>query len=400
MSGVLSGKALIERFTALDQFLFQHRALWRANPFYHLQLAWEQDFPQLAHFLRTRSLAQAEQGFSAPDLHLAAKPFPGLLSKAQTLNRIGCYPKTVLAARPERLMRDVPGRKWQQIQAFAESIQPTANAWLDWCAGKGHLGRFLAYPNGKLSCLEYDPVLVVAGQQLSQRAGLTATHIKQDVMDAGVTQHLHTEQCAVALHACGDLHCQLITQAAKQQVRQLAIAPCCYNRTCQHHYQALSQLAQNSLLQLSKDELGLPLQSTVTAGQREINQRNQSMAWRLAFDLLQRQITGNNQYLPTPSLPGEWWKKDFALWCLDLAKLKGIDIAGFTAWAKLEQQGWQRLAQVRNLELVRKLFQRPLELWLVLDRAVYLQEQGYCVELAEFCAESLTPRNLLIRAQR
>ena len=55
---------------------------------------------------------------------------------------------------------------------------------------------------------------------------------------------------------------------------------------------------------------------------------------------------------------------------------------------------------MRNLELVRGLFRRPMELWLVLDRALYLSERGYEVQLGEFCDSHLTPRNLMLLAQR
>ena len=67
-------------------------------------------------------------------------------------------------------------------------------------------------------------------------------------------------------------------------------------------------------------------------------------------------------------------------------------------WDALEQRGWQRLAEVRNLELVAGLFRRPLELWLVIERALYLKEAGYSVSLGEFCEAELTPRNLLLLA--
>ncbi len=52
------------------------------------------------------------------------------------------------------------------------------------------------------------------------------------------------------------------------------------------------------------------------------------------------------------------------------------------------------------MELVRHLFRRPLEIWLALDRALFLEEQGYEVELGAFCDKPMTPRNLLIRAVR
>ena len=43
---------------------------------------------------------------------------------------------------------------------------------------------------------------------------------------------------------------------------------------------------------------------------------------------------------------------------------------------------------------------RTLELWLLLDRALYLQEQGYHVKLGTFCDYQLSPRNLLLLAER
>ena len=59
-------------------------------------------------------------------------------------------------------------------------------------------------------------------------------------------------------------------------------------------------------------------------------------------------------------------------------------------WDRLEAQGRERLAQVRNLELLRALFRRPLEVWLLLDRALFLQERGY-MQAGRFCEHRLTP---------
>src|SRR5690606_13241343 len=126
--------------------------------------------------------------------------------------------------------------------------------------------------------------------------------------------------------------------------------------------------------------------------------RDQSMARRLAFDLLQRELRGRDDYLPTPSLPSAWLSKPFEQYCRDLAELRRLPAPGQRDWSALEAAGWQRLAQVRNLELVRNLFRRPLELWLVL--AVFLAENGYRVRVGQFCEYRLTPRNLLLLAER
>lgn len=399
---ILTGPALAERFHALDQFLAEHQALWRPKPFTHLELPWEAEHPELARWLRARSLEQAEAAHNHPELLDAPAPFPELARQALALSNVGEHPARPLEAVNPRLNVDVPGRKWQQIEAFASRLQfqrpPTH--WLDWCSGKGHLGRLLAQSGQQLTCLEHDPHLVSDGQRLSDRLQLPAQHLQQDVLAANAAGQLHGEHSPVALHACGDLHVRLMQLASTNGCRQLAIAPCCYNRIVSEHYQPLSAQARQSQLQLSLDDLRLPLYETVTAGQRQRRQRDQSMAWRLGFDLLQRQLTGSEHYLPTPSLPVSWLEKSFAEYCQGLAQKKGLELPSTVAWGALEAQGWQRLAEVRNLELLRSLFRRPVELWLVLDRALYLAEQGYQVRLGTFCQHQLTPRNLLLLAER
>ncbi|VVO30384.1 methyltransferase [Pseudomonas fluorescens] len=399
---VLTGEDLLARFTALDAFLVEHQALWKPRPFTHLQLPWEASYPELALWLRERSLEEAENSHNQPCLLDAPQPFASLAALSRELSAVNELPAHALGAPGHRLNVDVPGRKWQQIEAFASRLAFTSapEHWLDWCAGKGHLGRRLLQTGQQLTCLESDPALVASGQTLSQRHHLHALHVEQDVLAPGAAALLNADHTPVALHACGDLHVRLMQLASSAGCKQMAIAPCCYNRIRASAYQALSLPAKRSGLQLSLDDLSLPMSETVTAGTRVRRQRDTSMARRLAFDLLQRQLRGIDEYLPTPSLPSAWLDISFAEYCHHLAALKDLSTIGPQDWPALEVSGWQRLAEVRNLELLRGLFRRPLELWLNLDRALFLSEQAYTVHLGTFCDTPLTPRNFLLLAER
>ena len=395
------GPSLRQRFEQLDRFLAQHQALWRPRPFTELQLPWEREHPQLAAWLRSRSLEDAEAAHNQPALLEAPEPFASLAAQALALSQIASLPLRPPPVADSRQNAGVPGRKWQQILAFGSALDfhQHAEQWLDWCAGKGHLGRLLARDGQPVTCLEWDAQLVSDGARISQRLGLPVSHRQQDVMQPGAAIELAAGAGAVALHACGDLHVELLRQGSAARCRHLAIAPCCYNRTRNEHYQPLSMPGQQAALRLGRDDLGLPLSETVTAGNREKRQRDQSMAWRLAFDLLQRELRQSDSYLPTPSLPSAWLKKSLRDYCHDLAALKNLQPPPEQDWPALERRGWQRLAQVRNLELLRGLFRRPLELWLVLDRALLLEENGYRVRVGTFCDAELTPRNLLLLAE-
>jgi len=393
---------LKSRFLAVDAFLREHQDLWRPKPFTHRLLPWEAQHPELSKWLRQRSLEQAEAAHNHPEQLDAPEPFRQIAAQSKALSDIDALPRIELQSVSSRMSVDVPGRKWQQIEAFASSLsfQPVPTHWLDWCSGKGHLGRRLAHQGQALTCLEHDPKLVEAGTQLSAKLHIAAEHVQQDVMAAEAADQLQPNHTPVALHACGDLHMRLMQLASDAHCQHMAIAPCCYNRIASDHYQALSTEGQASTLELSIDDLGLPLSETVTAGARVRRQRDTSMARRLAFDLLQRELRGLDDYLTTPSLPSAWLDKPLPDYCRELAELKQLPPPGKQNWPALEAAGWQRLAEVRNLELLRNLFRRPLELWLILDRALYLQQRDYHVRIGTFCDSQLTPRNLLILAER
>lgn len=393
------------RFAELDAWLLEHQALWRPRPFISHILPWEAEHPRLAQWLRSRTLEQAEAAHNQPQLLDAPEPFTRLAVQAQALSRVPIWDAPPAEDLPEPLSRHVPGRKWQQITRFAAHAtqyrQRPARHWLDWCAGKGHLGRLLAWQDGQpLTCLELDPDLNRQGAELGRQLGITSHHIDADVLEPVSWQHLQPQHSVVALHACGELHMTLLQVAAARGCSQLALSPCCYNRIGTEQYQPLSRAARNSQLKLTREDLGLPLQESVTAGQRVRRLRDRSMAWRLAFDIWQRQARGVDSYLPTPPRPEAALRAGIAAFCRDLAAHHRLQLPEPSDWAELEQQGWNRLAQVRNLELLPGLFRRPLEVWLLLDRALFLQEQGYHVQLGQFCAQSLTPRNLLLLAER
>ncbi|HET8711292.1 MAG TPA: hypothetical protein VFM32_07945, partial [Spongiibacteraceae bacterium] len=77
---------------------------------------------------------------------------------------------------------------------------------------------------------------------------------------------------------------------------------------------------------------------------------------------------------------------------------KQVELPHDLDYARYEQAGWERLREVAALNLPRLAFRRVLELWLALDRALFLHESGYRVEVGLFCAHVLTPRNILIKA--
>ncbi len=299
----------------------------------------------------------------------------------------------------ERDAVDMPGRKRLQAGALCAALLPVTAPALDWCCGKGHLARTLTRITGRpVTGFEWNPALVNDGNRLARRFGDPVSLRHQDVMLADLDWP--TGAHAVALHACGDLHRKLIRDSVRHRSPRVSLSPCCYHLTDQAIHKPLSARArqQPEALVLTPDIIRLAVQETVTAPQRVRVQTRLAQAWRLGFDGLQRELRGDDSYLPLPTHPARLVNGDFESFVRWAAERKSLALPTQVNWAHWEQYGATRLQEVRRYELVRHLFRRPLELWLVLDYALALEEAGYRVRVGTFCERSLTPRNLLVDA--
>ncbi len=391
-------ESLLARRTGLEALLLAGQPLWRPAPFHELRPAWCADHPGYAAHLLGLEDAAVERlaGDNGALMALAARFLPALAPLADRTALPRLEPPPVVAQPRED--RHVSGRKLAQIRAFAGGVGPLAAPALEWCAGKGHLGRLLAGPRepdaaGEVLSLEIDPDLCAEGARLAQRARVKQTFRIGDAL-AAESVPLLAGRHAVALHACGDLHLALLRGAVERQSPALDLAPCCYYRIAAPRYEPLNPDAG---LALSRDELHLAVTETVTAGARDRRQRDRALAWKLAF-LEWRAEQGVARTRTFKPVPAAWLGQGFAAWLARLAAREGLPEPGHDP--DREALGWRRLAEVRRLELARLAFRRPLEIWLALDRALYLARHGYRVRLAEFCDRDLTPRNLLISARR
>jgi hypothetical protein len=391
---------LLEHFQRIDTFLKNYQSLWRPQAFQHPHLPWEQQFPELARALRIIDFTRAEQ--LAEDDTALAQYLMAFLADATAIYNACELPLLSADELPELMEgRAVPGRKWQQIKAFAACVPASAAPLLEWCAGKAHLSRLLArVQQREVEALEWNAELVAAGTALAQREKLPVHIHCADVLALASSTLVLAGHDVIALHACGQLHIQLLRTCAERRPRTLTLAPCCYHLIAIEYYQPLSQPANAAELLLTGADLHTAVRDSVTSPQRVRRQRKMLQAWRLGFDLWQREVRGIDTYLATPSRPLSVLKNGFPAFCSELAALHNIAAPAADRCEHYQRAGWQRLHEIAGLDLARVLFRRPLELWLLLDRALFLREHGYNVELGRFCARQLTPRNVAIRARQ
>lgn len=390
------------RFTILDSFLLDHQVYWRSEPF-HLcqtqQQPWSDVNRPLVDWLDSLSIENIQALKEQPQNLLAE--LTRFLPQLETVNQIIQFNHTELVGLdlPRGTADGIPGRKLQQIVAMGEASleHHQGQEWLEWCSGKGFLGRILSQQsNQKVTSFEWQQSLCESGQKIADHQKLEMSFVQGDAFAESAEAVFNSNQHAVALHACGDLHVELVKKSVLHGLPAVTISPCCYHLIGGETYQAMSSVVKSSALVLSKSDLRIPLQETVTGGERVKRHRQLEMSYRLGFSQLLKAELNTDEYIPVPSIKKSELSEGFRSFCLWASEVKGLPLGSGIDFESYLVQGETLFWEMEKLSLVQQVFRRPLEVWLALDRAIYLQEQGYEASIEEFCERSVTPRNLLI----
>jgi len=124
------------------------------------------------------------------------------------------------------------------------------------------------------------------------------------------------------------------------------------------------------------------------------------MRYRLSIDSILQKIGFHSSYTSFPPVPDGWKDVSFPEYVALVWEREGYPPIPKINLIEMEQKGNERLRVIRALSSFRSMFARVLEVWINADRALWLQEMGYHVELGLCMPTHVSPRNIAIRANR
>jgi hypothetical protein len=388
------------RIEEIATFLNEYRPLWEQRPFVGIPVPWEKEWPALSTLLRALSVENIEKAEADPVGFLCASEVNSTLGeKLHAYASVPTLISTPISLPPRPC--HVDNLKWQQVVYFMEAIRPFrppgVSRWIDWCAGKGHLGSLLEKQfRQPVQCLERNESLVTMGNRLAGENNIT--FYQRNVLTDDVSPFIDHRTAIVALHACGQLNARLFALAAASKPAFMAVVPCCYQRIDGMHFTALSNAGIATGLHFSRHQLRLPALDEVKSTAAKRRFRKREMAFRLGADLLLRHASGGTEYTPLGHIPRKIIRSDFREFARFAFKKSGSNLPRDVNWKQAEEKGWERQHLVSALSISRQLFRRVIETWLLLDRVAYLEENGYAVTYGTFCPGEATPRNLMLLA--
>jgi hypothetical protein len=188
-----------------------------------------------------------------------------------------------------------------------------------------------------------------------------------------------------------------LVAAVEHHAPLVASSPCCYHFQPEHaRHQAWSEIGRSLGLALDTSSLRFATAEEVVATTRRHRRRKRAEAFRLGLDVLLRRASGVDRYTRVPPLPAGVLDGPFDTFVRTAAERHRLTLPRHFDADDAEREGWVLAELAAKLSLVRVVFRRALELWLVLDRALWLGSCGFDVEVTTFCPLSTSPRNLLI----
>jgi hypothetical protein len=301
---------------------------------------------------------------------------------------------------PTRARRGETPRKRAQIDAFGRLVSAMASRAarvVDVGSGHGHLTRDLAERVGlPVVGLERDRALAGAARRMS--SGASPTFTVTDVLQDGLA--LSEGDCVVGLHACGELGDAMVTTVASSPGPTLALVGCCLQKRRQLSRRPLCLTPElEDALDLPRSLLGL---SNLVSGDDGVEaSRADNLLGRERRLALHRLLSSERPLRFGAEIEG--LNRRAAQRDLSVLVARAFAIRGQRAPSREaidEAAGWARLehARSRRLSIPRALLARALEVYILLDRAAYLEEKGFEVAVGALFPARVSPRNLALVA--
>ena len=418
-----------KRFNELAALLEQYRPFWSAEVielyprcFEVYPPAWIEDLLRLDN----RQLYDLER------LHdTSMLTDPGLAAYVRTFSEAAVIERKTIP--PDQTLDHfafvkVKPKKRHEIETLSCVISElyrshALNGVVDFGGGVGYLAQTLAH-------YHQIPTLSIDSDAELQSSGVARQHkVKsaRDAESAADVEYLHadcrdigTESADAApeqfsqdrianrlffgLHTCGDLAQHQLETAVRNHAPVVLNFGCCYYKMAKTEL-FLSDAARQDCGTVKLNAAALTLATrSPRPTQAAFESSKRVKSFRYLIHLYQYHELGTAKFMPLGSSHRNLYSQPFEVYAAEQLSRLGADPLLHSAdrlRSFADDPGNQLLVRkMMAANIIRSLTARCLELVVLLDRAMYLEEQGYRAELAEYFDPLLSPRNIGILAAR
>ena len=273
---------------------------------------------------------------------------------------------------------------------------------VDFGGGVGNLAYFLEKEIGmEPLVLERDEDLVASGKLKLSKLESKVHFVLCDVCEAKKISELDEQEFAIGLHTCGNFANYMLKHCAQSKVKKIVNFGCCYSKILENEYH-LSSHADRTLVFNQRALLA----ATLSFGEVKTEFyefRLRILKYKYSFYHWMTKKHGIMEFCAMSNSRRSLYDLSFYDFILKTLEKFYPDLAKPT-----EQEMVDFYEGRENVDLnkyfqsyfsLSRYFGQVLETYILCDRALFLQERGYNVEIKAVFEHEISPRNKAIIAE-
>ncbi len=351
-------------------------------------------------------LIDSKQSFNK----IKSKDFILFLERIQKITNISKIEETPELALEDWAYTGVKLKKRHEIQKIVPKIKNIFENNMithinDIGGGVGHLSRILAH-------YHFIPTFSIDQNKTFQEIGEKRMKQFRKIPDAAKVTFInmkfgedqHTQQVftpesfSIGLHTCGNLAIKLLETNIEKKTMGLLSFGCCYHLIKRDSQFFLSDYyLKNNFLKLNLYGLSLATRSHAETNFANYLKKEKVKNYRYGFHLFMMKHFNRTDLLDIGECPLHTYDKPVSHYIM--TKLATCNIIHSFDHNYIEQffnspEIQKELRTMFLCNIIRWQIGRVLEVFLLIDRCLFLEENGYDVKLEQYFKEALSPRNL------
>jgi hypothetical protein len=381
----------ISKFNEIRKFLFEHEIL--------LQTECLETFDELPKIyksflddLKKLNLKELHQFSTHP--YTSKKfsfAFCAFLEKIKSLEKVTKYDVIPTKLEPSlaRKLRPKKNHELSLLKTLLDRSQ--SKTMLDVGGGIGHLSNVFVHKKDKKAyCLDID----VSLQEVGRSKILKWIYENKDKIEFINEDLFNCEKSfsvdlICGLHSCGELSNKVIDLYLESKTSEIINFGCCYHKI--EKKQNISNEAKKKPLLLSFHALTLATRSNSIYTYEEFLKRFRIKQYRYTIHLYITEELRINDY-KLKACHEKDYTKSFSEY-VSIVYEKKVDLRFLEEYIKIKEE---RVLELFYIDFIRDLLGRITELYILLDRKLYLQERGKQVVLRQIFDQNLSPRNIAL----
>ena len=267
-------------------------------------------------------------------------------------------------------------------------------AW-DFGGGVGNLSHFLeTHLKMNATVIEKDPALISKGKVRLAKHNSNIDFINCDI-SASTKLDIPIPELAIGLHTCGNFATDMMRLCTDLELPEIINMGCCYSKIQKNDY-SLNKKADKSLL-LNERALGFATLGFQPMPEEFYHYRNKIIDYKMSYYNYIFQVNNTVEFHSMSNSRRSLYDLSFHQF-MQRTYLKYHKKSLEEKGTKIDQfyqspRNQQLLDYLKAYYSIARYFGEAIEAYIICDRALFLKDSGYRVEIKEIFNPKLSPRN-------